>query len=141
MNKKQTNFNPFLLALGLLLLAGGLLLLKPCPGLAILPYLCIGLGCGAFGHGLGGILSRRALRRNPRLQKQLEIEQMDERNILISNQAKAKAYDIMIYVFGALMLALAFLQVDLAAILLLVAAYLIVVGFFLFYFNKYHREE
>ena len=70
----------------------------------------------------------------------MEIEQGDERNIAISNRAKAKAYNVMLYVFGALMVALALMQVSTAAILLLVTAYLTVVGFFLFYLNKYHRE-
>lgn len=141
---KKERFGYLVAALGLGLLAAGLILSKRFPDspgiLSALPYVCIGLGCGAFGHGLGTAANLRAARKNPQLQKQMEIEQGDERNIAISNRAKAKAYNVMLYVFGALMVALALMQVSTAAILLLVTAYLTVVGFFLFYLNKYHRE-
>ena len=130
--------------IGLILFIAGLLLLNslshPEGLLLVLPYLCIGLGCGAFGHGLGDIVSRWAIRNQPQLQKQLEIDKKDERTVAISNQAKAKAYDAMIYIFGALMVSFALMGVSIAAVLLLVAAYLFVVGFFIFYLNKYNKE-
>ncbi|MDD3919818.1 MAG: hypothetical protein PHO41_01380, partial [Eubacteriales bacterium] len=46
--------------------------------LRVLPYFCIGIGCGAFGHGLGALLSHRAVKGAQSLQKQIEIEQKDE---------------------------------------------------------------
>ncbi len=104
------------------------------------PYICIGLGCGLFGHGMGGAISRKAAEKHPELQKEIEISLNDERNIAISNQAKAKAYDMMIFVFGALMVCFAIMNIDLTAILLLVAAYLFVVGYGIFYRCKYDRE-
>ncbi|MBQ3119575.1 MAG: hypothetical protein IJC12_01740 [Peptococcaceae bacterium] len=107
----------------------------------VLPYICIGVGCGALGHGVGEIATNRALKNDPQLRKQMEIEKNDERNIAISNQAKAKAYDAMLYVFGALMLAFALMNVDMLPILLLVAGYLLVVGIFIFYLNKYQKEQ
>lgn len=54
----------------------------------------------------------------------MEIEENDERNINIGNRAKAKAYDMMIFVFGALMLSLALMNVDLMVVLMLVCCYL-----------------
>lgn len=36
----------------------------------------------------------------------MDIVRKDERNIAISNRAKAKAYDLMTYTFGALLLIL-----------------------------------
>ena len=136
---KKKSFNYLIAVVGLLLLATGLTLLKvivnPQGILLVVPYICIGLGCGAFGHGVGDIVNN-----NPQLQKQMEIDKNDERNIAIANQAKAKAYDIMLYVFGALMVAFALMSVDMVAVLLLVAAYLFVVGFFIYYLNKYHKE-
>ncbi len=141
---KEKNFSYFIVGVGVVLLAVGLILLKlianPRGIMIALPYVCIGLGCGAFGHGLGDIVKHRIIKNDPQLQKQIEIEKNDERNIAISNQAKAKAYDIMLYVFGALMVAFALMDVDIVAILLLVAAYLFVVGFSIFYLNKYHKE-
>ena len=98
------------------------------------------VGCGAFGHGMGGMLSRKALKGSPDLQKQLEIEQKDERNIAISNSAKGKAFDIMLFVYGALMLSFALMQVDLAAILLFVFCYLLVLGCSIYYRVKYEKE-
>lgn len=141
---KKKNFNYLVTVIGLLLLATGLILLKaianPQGILLVVPYVCIGLGCGAFGHGVGDIVNNRVAKNNPQLQKQMEIDKNDERNIAIANQAKAKAYDIMLYVFGALMVAFALMSVDMVVVLLLVVAYLVVVGFFVYFFNKYHKE-
>jgi len=131
-------------AAGLLLIAAGLASLKmaaePQGIMLAAPYVCIGLGCGAFGHGVGALVNNRALEGDPQLQKQMEIEKNDERNIAIFNQAKAKAYDVMVYVFGAIMVAFALMGVDMVAILLLVAAYLFVVGFFIYHLSKYQKE-
>lgn len=141
---KKKKFNYLIAVVGLLLLTTGLILLKaianPQGILLAVPYVCIGLGCGAFGHGVGDIVNNRVARNNPQLQKQMEIDKNDERNIAIANQAKAKAYDIMLYVFGALMVAFALMDVDMVAVLLLVGAYLFVVGFFIYYLNKYQKE-
>ena len=70
----------------------------------VLPYICIGVGCGVFGHGMGNFIAEKTGRRNPEFQKQMEILQKDERNLMISNYAKAKGYDLMTYAFGALLL-------------------------------------
>ena len=55
---------------------------------------------------------------NPDVKKQMEIEQKDERNIAIKNSAKAKAYDMMIFVFGALMISLTLMNIDMMVILM-----------------------
>lgn len=129
---------------GIILLGTGLSLLKlvsePQGIMQVLPYVCIGLGCGAFGHGLGDIVSHKVMKNNPQLQKEMEIARKDERNIAISNQAKAKAYDIMVYAFGALMVSFGLMGVDLAAVLLLVFTYLLVVGSSVYFLNKYNHE-
>ncbi len=130
--------------IGAALLAAGLVLLKMADAqqgiMLVLPYVLIGLGCGAFGHGIGDVMSNRLIKDDPKLKRQIEIEQRDERNVMISNQAKAKAYDMMLYVFGALMIAYALMSVNMAAVLLLVAAYLLVVCISIFYMNKYQNE-
>lgn len=141
---KPGNLNWLAIGAGLLLLAAGLLALKWLPArqgaLVALPYICIGLGCGAFGSGVSGLINRKVLGDNPRLQKQIVIEQNDERNIALSNRAKAKAFDAMLYLFGALMIAFSLMGVPLFATLALVAAYLLTVGLLIFYLNKYHKE-
>ena len=106
--------------IGVILLVAGLLLVKtlvnPQGILRALPYVFVGLGCGAFGHGMGNIISRKTLKNSPDVQKQIEIDRNDERNITIANRAKAKAYDMMTFVFGALMLSFALMGIDMVLI-------------------------
>ena len=123
---------------GALLLALGLCLLKLVPEpegiMATLPYLCIGVGCGMFGHGLGDILSKKAMRSDPAMAKRLEIEAKDERNVMHANASKAKGFDMMTYVFGALMLAYALMSASFRVLLPFVIAYL-----FVQFYAVYHR--
>lgn len=140
--KNKTNY--LLTLIGIVLLGVGLYLIKTqnaMEGLMLtLPYVCVGLGCGIFGHGMGNFISSRTLKNHPDERKQLEIEQKDERNIAIANRAKAKAYDIMTFIFGALMISFALMGIELAAVLLLVFAYLLVHGFGIYYRLKYEKE-
>lgn len=129
---------------GLALLGTGLLLIKaiaePQGILVTLPYVCIGVGSGVFGSGMGSLISARAIRKNPDLQKQITIEQQDERNVAIANRAKAKAYDLMVFVFGALMLSYTLMQESTATVLLLVFSYLLVIIYGVYYRFKYDKE-
>lgn len=131
-------------AAGLLLLTAGLIALKAFEDLQgvmrAAPYIGVGIGCGLFGHGIGGVLSRLALRKSPDLEKQLEIEEKDERNIAIRCRAKGKAFNLMVYVFSALLISFAVMGVDFAAVLLLVFAYLLVIGSFVYHLIKYEKE-
>lgn len=141
---KKHRLDYFIAVIGILLLGMGLFLVKiisePQGAIRGLPYICIGVGCGIFGHGMGNIIGRKAVKNNPDIQKQLEIEKKDERNIAIANHAKAKAFDMMIFVFGVLMIAFALMGVDMAAVLLLVFAYLLVIGYDVYYRFKYDKE-
>ena len=65
-----------------------------------LPYVCIGVGCGLFGHGMGNVISERAINSAPELKKKLDIEKNDERNVAIANKAKGKAFDGIICPYG-----------------------------------------
>lgn len=129
---------------GVLLLAGSLYLIRTTPDpqgiMRTLPYVCIGLGTGMFGGGMGELIGRRAVKNSPAVAKQMEINKNDERNVAIANRAKAKAYDMMVFVFGALMLALALMETELTVVLLLVFAYLFTIGYGVYYRVKYDRE-
>ncbi|MDF2822500.1 MAG: hypothetical protein K0R15_2948 [Clostridiales bacterium] len=131
-------------AIGILILGSGLFLVKtitdPQGIMKALPYICVGLGCGIFGHGMGNVISREVLKNSPKIQKQLEIDKNDERNVAIGNSAKAKAYDMMIFVFGALMLSYALMGTGIIIVLLLVFSYLFVVIYGLYYRFKYNKE-
>lgn len=141
---KKNNSSNLMIFLGLLLLGTGLCLLKstaaPQGIMQALPYVCIGLGCGIFGQGMGNIISRKAMQNNPDIEKQLEINRNDERNIAIGNRAKAKAYDMMIFVFGSLLLAFALMGIDVIAVLLTTFAYLFIVGCGIYYRCKFNKE-
>ena len=141
---KKNVINTLTLVVGLALLGAGLYLVKtvfaPTGVMLALPYVFIGLGCGMFGQGVSGFVNRAVLKKNPEIAKQQEIEQKDERNQEIANRAKAKAYDAMIYVFGAVMVAFALMGMDFVPVLLLVAAYLYVVGVSIYYRFKLEKE-
>ena len=97
---KSQKVNGLIIALGVLLFAGGLILTALSKGAKVLPYLGIGLGCGLFGHGMGEVLARRARRADPARFRQMDIEKKDERNIVISAGAKARAFDLMTRAHG-----------------------------------------
>ena len=141
---KRNTWQTILGILGLALLALGLYLVKTTNAtegiLLTLPYVFVGIGSGLFGQGMGGVIERRVLKKNPEILKQKEIEVNDERNQQISNRAKAKAYDVMVFVFGALMVAFALMGMDMVAVLLLVFAYLFVVGSAVYYRVKFEKE-
>lgn len=134
----------FAAAAGICLLAAGIWLLKS-GSLAqgagyALPYVLVGLGCGAFGQGMGTLVNARVLKGNPELAKQARIDAQDERNLAIAHAAKARAFDMMTYLFGALMVAFALMEIDFAAVLLLVAAYLLVEGYGLYIRFQLEKE-
>ncbi|WP_242973941.1 hypothetical protein [Clostridium thermosuccinogenes] len=119
----------------------GAILLPGAKGVMLtLPYVCVGIGAGIFGGNLGTAIRLHLIRKDPKLAKRAEIEAKDERNIAISNKAKAKAYDLVQIVFGVLLLAFALIQVDMYVILTLVAADLFIVFSMIYYLNKYQKE-
>lgn len=134
----------FLSISGFVIFGAGLALVKLLPEaegiLKTLPYLCVGVGAGVFGGNLGMAINNKTVLKNPEVAKQKEIEQNDERNQTISNMAKARAYDLMIYVYAAILLAFALIQVDMYVVLTLVAVYLFFVFTNVYYLNKYHKE-
>lgn len=129
--------------IGLIICVAGIVMIKtilnPQGIMRTLPYICIGIGAGIFGQNLGSVISGLALLKNPKAAKIME-EEKDERSTAIRNQSKAKAYDLMVMVFGALMLVFALTQVDLTLILAFVAAYLFVIFSGVYYLAKYQKK-
>ena len=141
---KKREYNYVYVFIGLMLLGVGLYLTKavadPQGVMRALPFVMIGLGCGIFGQSVAGVIERYVYKKYPERQKQKEIEVNDERNREIITRAKAKAYDTMVFVFGALMISFALMNVDVAVILLVVFAYLFVVGSSIYYNVKFEKE-
>ncbi len=140
--KKTKNY--IMTVLGIVLVLLGLYFIKsvdnPKEFLLALPYVCIGVRCGVFGYGMGNLVSDKAIQNYPDIKRQKEIEEKDERNIAISSRAKAKAYDIMTFVFGALMVSFALMGVDMIPILLFVFTYLFIQGYAIYHRCKYEKE-
>ena len=134
----------FLAVVGLIIFAVGLALIKLLPDsdgiLKILPYVFVGVGSGIFGSNLGTALKNKSMLKNPQAAKQMEIEQKDERNQAISNKAKARAYDLMIFVYAGILLAFTFMEVGIYVILTLVGVYLFFIFSNVYYLTKYHKE-
>jgi hypothetical protein len=132
-----TIFGIFLLSIGLVLLK---IIETPQGIMIVFPYICVGFGGGIFGHGMGSIISNKTIKNNPDAAKKIEIEEHDERNIAISNRAKAKAYDMMVFVFGASLFTFALMGGNMTELLLLVFSYLFVIGNFIYYLSKFNKE-
>ncbi|BCN30201.1 hypothetical protein [Anaeromicropila herbilytica] len=133
-----------LTTLGLILIVSGAIIAKitrDADGILLsLPYVMIGIGSGIFGQNLGMIINIINMKKYPEEARKKEIEVNDERNIAIRDKAKAKAYDLMVLVFGALMLSYAMTNSNLYVILSFVIAYLFVTLSNIYFINKLQKE-
>ena len=78
-----------------------------------LPGVMVGIGSGMFGGCIGVYISRRLSIKYPGKAHQKEIEIKDERNIMIRDRAKSKAFTIMKYFYCGLLLSLPLFDVNL----------------------------
>ena len=108
-------------------------------GIAAVPYLLIGLGCGIFGHYMGNIISYFSTKNDEELKRQIEIEKNDERNRLIAEKSKSKAYDFMIYLFAAMLIMFSLMGADKLQIVIVVAIYLSMQIYALYWRSKFER--
>lgn len=144
---RRKAFTAIGLILGVLLIAAGLIMFRLYRAadsgqvvMLAVPGVCLGIGSGLFGRSLSELISCHEMKKDPELRKRVEIEENDERNIAVTRRAKARAYDLMLGVFGALMLCFALMGVPVAAVLLLVGAYLLVTGMCVYWQIKYNEE-
>lgn len=105
-----------------------------------LPYLLIGIGCGICGHYAGNLLKSLSISNNEALKKQMQIEQKDERNILIAEKSKAKAYDLMRYLWAGMLIIFSIMDVDKYIIFVLVTLYLVMHIYALYWRFKYENK-
>ncbi len=129
---------------GLVLLAAGVALavaIKEPEGIMrYLPFLCIGYGCGIFGGGMGTLSGRKLLEKNPKAKKQKEIAEKDERNVVIAYRAKAKAYDMMFFMFAVLIISFVLMEIGIVPVVMLICAQFLILGYGLYYRMKYEKE-
>jgi Flp pilus assembly protein TadB len=61
-------------------------------------------------------------------------------NLTIANRAKAKTYDMMSFMFGALILSIALMGIDLLVVILMVFIHLFILVYNSYYRYKYNKE-
>lgn len=139
MINKKIIFNILLVLAGAVLIyTGGFILtgeeIKSVSGV------CIGVGSGLIGMNIAHIIIAGIEVRNPSIARKKNIDEKDERNILIRNTAKGKAFDAMGILLAILMLAYLLIDADLLVIFLLVGAYLLMFGIYMVFLSKYLKE-
>lgn len=108
--------------------------------LNFVPYIFIGVGCCIFGHFVSNILKYISTKNIGDLERKLEIDKNDERNILIINKSKSKAYDLMTYLFIIMIIAFSLMKVDKIVIIILLSVYIIIQIYAIYCRSKFERE-
>lgn len=142
-NKNYALKNILLSFLGVVLVALGLYIYQKTVGMdktVVIPYIFIAIGCGILGHFTGNLIQYYSTKNNEELKRQIEIEKNDERNVLIAEKSKAKAYDLMIYLFAAMLIIFSLMGADKVQILVLVAIYLSLQIYALYWKSKFESR-
>ena len=105
-----------------------------------LPYILIAIGAAIFGNNLSTAFNIHAIKKDPQLGKHNDITEKDERNVVIRNKAKSKAYDFMVMAFGILIIGFALMQINMAIILAIIIVYILVILSNFYFTIKYHKE-
>lgn len=105
-----------------------------------IPYIFIGVGCGIFGHFMGNVIKCVSTKNHEELEKQIQIDKNDERNILIAEKSKAKAYDLMIYLFAAMLIIFSLMSVEKLVIIIIVAICLSIQVYALYWRSKFENK-
>ena len=73
--------------------------------------------------------------------KQLKIEEKDERNVALGNAAKARAYELMMWLYTISIYLLAFFHIiSLIAFFILLGVYVICQIYFIIRLYRYHKD-
>ena len=107
--------------------------------LSSLPYILIGIGSGVFGKSLDHVI-KVLINRKTDTANQILIEENDERNVMLADKAKAKAFDLMLLMYGGLMLAFGIMKEDIRLIVAMVAVYIVICGAVIAYRAYYDKR-
>ena len=89
---------------------------------------------------MGNLLQYFSTKNHEELERQIQIDKNDERNILITEKSKAKAYDLMIYLFTSILIIFSLMGVDKLAIIMIVAVYLSIQIYALYWRSKFENK-
>lgn len=128
------------MAIGIIFILFGLVIDKNFIRLDFVSYIFIIAGLFIFGHFVSNILKYISIKNIKGLERKIEIDKNDERNIMIMNKSKSKAYDLMTYLFMIIIIAFSFMNIDKLIIIVLLALYLIIQIYAIFCRFKFERE-
>ena len=103
-------------------------------------YVVFGIGFGLLGDALGRLNMVRLEKKDPERIKDIRVAKSDERNLAIDEKAKAKTFSFAMCLNAAVLIVLAVMRVELKAILILLAAYLLTVIYTVFVKLKLYKE-
>lgn len=126
------------LALGIVLVVVGLFLPGSVP--KAVAGLCLGIGSGLAGMSAANLYMASYYRNHPALQKQATIDAHDERTIVITDKAKARAFDITRHILIAVAFVYILTNAPLWMTLLIVAVYVSGTGIEFYHMAKYNNE-
>ena len=104
-----------------------------------IPHILIYIGIGILGHFIGNVIQHTSIKNHEALERQIMIDKNDERNILIANKSKAKAYDLMIYLFAAMLIMFSLMKINKFAITIMVTIYLAIQIYALYWRHNFER--
>ena len=128
------------MAIGIIFILFGLVIDKNFIRLYFVSYIFIIARLCIFGHFVSNILKYISIKNIKGLERKIEIDKNDERNIMIMNKSKSKAYDLMTYLFMIVIIAFSFMNIDKLIIIVLLALYLIIQIYAIFCRFKFERE-
>lgn len=128
------------MAIGIIFILFGLVIDRNFIRLDFVSYIFIIAGLCIFGHFVSNILKYISIKNIKGLERKIEIDKNDERNIMIMNKSKSKAYDLMTYLFMIVIIAFSFMNIDKLIIIVLLALYLIIQIYAIFCRFKFERE-
>ncbi|TAH73805.1 MAG: hypothetical protein EWM47_02410 [Anaerolineaceae bacterium] len=108
--------------------------------LKVFSGLSIGIGAGLLGMSIVHLIMKRYEEKNPELARQINIDTIDERNIIIQNRAKAKAGDITMWLIILIAIITIIIRAPLWFTLLVIAIFLLYNIFIVYFMNKYQKE-
>lgn len=135
---KKKSMNILLLIIGLILIACSFLFRDE--ALKVYQGICIGVGCGLFGMSGAQLYMLHLAVKQPELMRQSEIEEKDERSIIIRNKAKAKAGDITQWFIIGIAYITILVDAPLWVTLLTVGVFVLYTVLGLVFINRYQKE-
>lgn len=138
----KKSLKPYVFYLGIFIFAVGILLKFIFPAsdgaLEQLPFVLTGFGAGIIGVGVAVMIMKKRTEKDPQKAKQYEINEKDERNILIREKACYAAWYVTLFVLAAVTMALFVMGYNVAFCMVLGAFFIHIISMFVFiiYYSK-----